>query len=485
MQHTNQISGKAKKNASIGLAAAGLMLVGALASGAGGATSAFAQQPSAPAGPYTQYLPMIMRGIDTTVFGVHMQPIDDTNGLTHISNAQLTWTRTNGLLWSQVEPTEGARNWSAQASLEQQLIRAAQKNVKVVLIVRSAPTWARAVSNSECGPIRADKFAAFGNFMRDAVARYSAAPYNVKYWEIWNEQDAEVKVSGTGGEDEFGCWGNFGDPYFGGGVYGDMLKMVYPSIKSADSSAQVIFGGLLLDCDPNSPPAGKNCLPAKFLEGALRNGAGPFFDGVSFHAYDYYAYAMGKYSNSNWASSWNTTGSVMIAKARFIRQVLAAYNVTGKFLMNTESALLFYGSATTNDTFEATKAGYVAQANAAALAEGLSANIWFSANGWLFSGMFSPSGVPNYAFVAQAFQRQVIANSVYSRQLTEFSNMMGYEFDRRDARVWVMWNVGASASQTVNLPGAPTAIYDTFGNSLPLSTSFSVERMPVYVVWNR
>jgi hypothetical protein len=37
---------------------------------------------------------------------------------------------------------------------------------------------------------------------------------------------------------------------FGGEYYGNMLKIVYPAIKSADPQAQVLVGGLLLDCDP-------------------------------------------------------------------------------------------------------------------------------------------------------------------------------------------------------------------------------------------
>ena len=71
-----------------------------------------------------------------------------------------------------------------------------------------------------------------------------------------------------------------------------MLKVAYPQIKAADPQAQVLVGGLLLDCDPR-PGAGcsltaQNAIPPKFLEGILRNNGGPYFDGVSFHAYDFY-----------------------------------------------------------------------------------------------------------------------------------------------------------------------------------------------------
>ncbi len=61
---------------------------------------------------------------------------------------------------------------------------------------------------------------------------------------------------------------------------------------------------------------------------------GAYFDGVSFHAYDYYWNTLGQYGNSpNWDSHWNTTGPAMIAKAKYINTLLASYGVTGKFLV--------------------------------------------------------------------------------------------------------------------------------------------------------
>ena len=60
---------------------------------------------------------------------------------------------------------------------------------------------------------------AFAGFMRDLVARYSVPPYNIKYWEIWNEEDVDPSLVGpTSG---FGCWGDATDPYYGGGGYAE------------------------------------------------------------------------------------------------------------------------------------------------------------------------------------------------------------------------------------------------------------------------
>jgi alpha-L-arabinofuranosidase len=106
--------------------------------------------------------------------------------------------------------------------------------------------------------------------MHDAVERYSAPPYNVKYWEIYNEPDAPKNTNEPPYGMIYGCWGISGDTYFGGEAYGEMLKVVYPYIKSANSSAQVLVGGLLLDCDPRTVcTTGPGSIPPKFLNGIL------------------------------------------------------------------------------------------------------------------------------------------------------------------------------------------------------------------------
>lgn len=70
------------------------------------------------------------------------------------------------------------------------------------------------------------------------------------------------------------------DEYYGGVDYAEMLKVAYPSIKQADPNAQVMVGGLLLDCNPNT--GCPNERSTNFLAGVLQN------DGGSYHASDYY-----------------------------------------------------------------------------------------------------------------------------------------------------------------------------------------------------
>ena len=363
-------------------------------------------QPSiaAVSSPYTLYLPLINKNFPLeTVFGVEMDQITTDGGLDQVVAANTTWVRRNGVLWADVEPNEGTRDWSVLAGLEQELRDASANNLQVILIVRKTPSWAQKVAGYSCGPIKPEKLGAFGNFMYDLVSRYSPPPYNVKYWEIWNEPDVPPERFSLieGGIVGWGCWGDLTDPYYGGGYYAEMLKAVYPRIKAADPQAQVLVGGLLLDCDPRGSPSscttvGNDDRPAKFLEGILRNNGGAYFDGVGFHVYDFYEGALGKYSRLNWNSQWDTTGSSSIAKARFIEEVLGAYNISDKFIMNSEMAIICGGDdppgqppceSEPTSAFEQTKAYYVAQVYAAAIAEGLRANIWYSVSGWRNSGL--------------------------------------------------------------------------------------------------
>ena len=434
------------------------------------------------------YLPIIFNNYPVrTIFGVEMYNITEGGGLNEIEDAGATYIRHNGLIWAMVEWNySGERNWGAVSNLDNQLINAAERGMEVILIVRSTPPWARLDPNSPCGPIKPSEYAAFGQFMQDAVERYSAPPYNVKYWELYNEPDMPKIADDSLYGDLHGCWGINGDTYFGGEAYGDMLKVVYPYIKSADSSAQVLVGGLLLDCDPRTVcTTGDASKPPKFLDGILSADAGNSFDGVSFHAYDYYAADMGKYHNPNWNTSWNTTGPVLIAKADYISGLLTKHGVTGKYLMNTESAILKYGDSI--PAFEDTKSSYLVQAYVTALSSqskfNLRANIWFHVFGWRNSGLLNTDLSPKPAYYAYSFAYKKLTTSNSVEERADYgSNVKEYEFQNDGKTLWVVWSLNG-ANQTVTLPQTPTAIWDMYGNlqTDPPSTSFTVTLLPHYI----
>lgn len=435
------------------------------------------------------YLPFITKNYPLrTVFGVEMSSITTNGGLDQMVAANTNWVRRNALLWSDVSPSFAAeRNWNASSvvSLETELINASGKGIQVILIVRSTPSWAQQVSGSFCGPMKLGNFVDFANFMNAAVARYSVPPYNVKYWEIWNEPDVEVSV----GDPPYGCWGNPTDPYYGGGYYAQMLSAVYPQIKAADPKAQVLVGGLLLDCDPRGSPSvcaslnpPRDDKPAKFLQGILAAGGGPNFDGVSFHAYDYYA-ELGKYGNGNWSSAWNTTGPVGIAKADFVASVLSSGGAS-KFLMNTESALLC-DSCTSDAAFETAKAYYVTQDYAAAIAQGIRANLWYSVLGWRNSGLLEADLTPRLAYTATLFARTELGAPTFTGKITSSDiggtlGVAGYKFYRDGRAVWVLWSQDG-IPHIATFPSVPLAVWDALGNSVTPAGSLTIDLKPLYV----
>jgi len=442
------------------------------------------------------YLPLVVHGLKVpTVFGAGMS-FKVSGGMNEMTTANNYWLRHHVVSWSAIEQIKGTHDWSSLAALEVELSNANLRGMETVVIVSSTPGWAQRVTGYYCGPINEPELATFANFMYELVSRYSQRPHMVKYWEIWNEPDIDPALVPP--DSGFGCWGDRNDAYYGGGYYAEMLKVVYPEIKRANPEAQVIVGGLVLDCDPRTPGLCNGVdgdAPPKFLEGILRrNGAndgGNYFDGISFHAYDYYN-AIGHYSNQNWDSSWDTTGPVVIAKARFIKEVLTQMGVSGKFLMNTESAIICGGAfdppggpgceSDPASAFEQTKAYYLAQAYASAIAEDLHANIWYQVLGWRNSALLNSDRSPRPAYQAFTTSAKILRDAHLIREIDDYDQVKGYEYTRDQYSLWVLWSLDGNVHM-VTLDTLPAEMYDVLGNPVVPSNPVRVGYAPLYLKW--
>lgn len=426
------------------------------------------------------------------IFGMQLSLLTPAEGVTESALAGVYWVQAAAVSWQQVEPNEGERNWAALSGREQEWLNAASLGLTPIVTIHFTPAWAQKESGYSCGPIRKDKFAAFGNFLYDMVTRYSQPPYNIKYWQIWNEADAGLGI--TAADSPWGCWGDVNDQkYYGGDYFGKMLKSIYPRIKEANPQAQVLIGGLLLDCDPFQPPETprgsgnfKDCSNSRFLEGILSTGAGDYFDGISFHSYDYYQGELGKYSNENWNSSWDKNGVVLTAKSSFIKNLLSQYGVRDKSLFNTESGVICgktgEESVCTDNNFIQTKAYYVVEAYAAALAEQLDGNLWFSLKGWRASGLLDASMQPVPAYNAYRFASQQLHNHVFKEYLTDYAGVKGLAFQGDGQRIWILWSQDGNA-HPIQLSAMPSAIYNIYGEAQPLGTQITISQAPMYFVW--
>lgn len=394
--------------------------------------------------------------------------------------AGVQWIRYNGILWSEVEATQGVRDWSSLAEVEAELRLLGEQNLTPVVIVRNTPEWARKVPGRACSAPTPEALDDFAGFMRDLVERYSAAPYNVRYWELGNEPDVDPSLVG---EDlPFGCWGDKNDPYYGGGYYADILKQVYPAIKGADPNAQLIVGGLLLDCDPSNPPQGKDCTPGKFFEGMLRNGGGAVFDMVGYHAYTYWTGAQEDWDRNQ--ASWKHRGGSLVGKLSFLREVMAQYGVNKPLLAN-EIGLLCYGdqSLCLAGSFRNDQSIYLLRTYIRAAANATS-GAWYTLNapGWRLGGLVGRRNDTAPAYQTLSVVGNLLNGAEYTGMLADGSSgLEGYAFRKGSTQYQVYWtNDGGNAS--VPLPANVRALYDKAGQSTaPGTGALTVSFEPVIV----
>mgnify|MGYP001057671281 CR=1 FL=1 len=411
-----------------------------------------------------------------------MHRIDESRGLSRAVEAGVYWVRFDVFHWDKIEPvrTEPPTYLWDQVD-EQSLRNAADVGLEVIAAVKYTPEWAQKVPGSFCGPIEEDTLDEFAQFLTALVARYSAPPYNVRYWELGNEPDVDPAL--VPGDHLFGCWGDESDPYYGGGYYAEMLKVAYPAIKAADPLAQVLIGGLLLDCDPTHPPEGADCLPSRFLEGILRNGGGGYFNVVSFHGYPLYYGSL--YTDEHWPS-WEERGGIVLGKIDFLREVMADYDVD-KPLMHTEGSLLCPENNADDcdppgDAFFEAQADYVVWLYVRNWAAGLTATIWyqFEGPGWRECSLLNAAQQPKPAYKALAFLTQILDGATYQQPITRFDELRGYAFRAPDRRVWVLWSPDEEP-HAMDLPEGVQGVYDKYGNDITPGSATIPVQSPIYV----
>jgi hypothetical protein len=441
--------------------------------------------------PNSLYLPIAKAVAESrpyNVFGAESY-LTAQDGFPLLDSTQAHWVHGIFVPWADVEPSAGSRLWGVLATEEQKMRTAAENQFSSIVLVRKTPGWAQRFPGIECGAILPSRYDEFADFMYDLVQRYSGYPYYVKYWEIWNEPDpAPDEVDPTA---PIGCWGDRIDTFgYGGGVFADMLKQIYPAIKAADPEAQVLIGGLLLGCKPDlgDPDV---CPSSWFLRGILDNGGGPYFDGVAFHSYDYYFNWLGGFGNGGWVTGWDNVGPVIGTKADFIRGLLSDYGQSSKFIMNLEVALLCDTDwdYTCDSEFETTKAYYLAQAYAMTIGEDIFGTAWYGLSidfPGRQSALLDENLNPFPAYYTFEFSSSILSGATQDRDLTEYPNVSGYVFDRDGKEVWVLWSRDGS-SHWIILPGSPSAAYeigtDGMPDSLIPSTSLNVTLAPIFLEW--
>jgi len=422
------------------------------------------------------YLPLVFTPRESSIFGVEIYsatPHDPDDA----GEVGSYYVRNFLFDWSLIEP-ENNRVYHWEHVNEARIIDIAAQQLKLIATTKWVPSWAQMYPGIYCGPVKPEYLDEYASYMGAVVARYSKPPYNVKFWEIWNEPDVDHRLFSKPPY-VFGCLGNEDDPYYGGGYYAEMLKAVYPAIKAADPEAKVLIGGLLLDCDPTIDP--QRCKPSKFFEGILANGGGPYFDIANYHGFAIYDHNT-HIAKENF-NNWSPRGGVILGKANFLREVMARYGIS-KPVMLTEGALKCNYCAYPDppEGFYEAQGDYVVSLMLRTWADNHQGTIWYTLNENWWPGQYTSLIGPESkrpAFNAYKFMTYELAKATIGAQIDAYAGILGYSFYKSNKTIWVVWSIDAQP-HTMPVPTNTTKVMDKYGTPISYSTTLSVNS-PIYI----
>jgi hypothetical protein len=167
-----------------------------------------------------------------------------------ITDTGARWVRLE-FRWNEAEPTsKGQYDQNTIAKYDRAIDTALAAGSKVLVFVNGSPSWASGSRNRMAAPRNPADYA---DFIRFVATRYAG---KVSAWEVWNEQNTSR------------FWPSGPSP----SAYVPLLKATYPVVKSIDTNALVVFGGVSQN-------------DYHYIEGAYAAGAKGYFDVMAVHPY--------------------------------------------------------------------------------------------------------------------------------------------------------------------------------------------------------
>lgn len=395
-------------------------------------------------------------------FGIYVHERDTLRGGAEMAAAGARWLSIF-VTWSDVEATKGSYDWTSTDAF---LMKAAAQGYQMLITVTGNPQWA---AHNWCGPV--DDLPALAEFMRRLVTRYSAPPYNVRHWSLYNEPDNFDPAVTVGG-----CWGL---PYprpsplptrLGGGAYADMLKVVYPAVKQANPAAVLAMGALAYDYFPEDGGS----FDPYFFDELLKSGANKYFDMLNFHYYYAFAYRW----DAAFAGRYNDG---VIGKAMWLRQEYSNWTgePTPKPMMLSEigspSDVSPRPPGDTQPYSLDRQANDVIKEQARAMAAGLYPIIWFQAADppgaeWAYKyGLIGLDNTkkPGY-YSYQTFTREMAGAQSPMPRKDFAGSVEGYDFlvkGRVQTVLWQTAGTGGTIPLKTNVVGGTLRIVDRFGSA--------------------
>lgn len=409
------------------------------------------------------------------------------------------WVRLNDRIsWRSLQPLESdAVQWDLLSDFENELMALNSAGINPVVVVDDYPRWATDDSvrddsqPTSCGPLISEKIPAFTDFMKSVVARYKTPQYNVHNWELGNEPDVDPNLVPP--DNVYGCWGDIGDPYYGGERYGEMVKAVGAAIKVEDPTANVWIGGLLL-ASPNTSDLSYGH-PELFLQGIFESGAAPYFDIIPYHWYPPYINQKIDPDNQLPGNQWNSLGGGVTGKANYLRQLMTQYDVSKPLFLN-ETAVMCPPQIGGVDVdwcnppgidFFQMQADSLVRMFVRGLSVDLMGFIWYTINGpgWRNVGLLDQDGNPRPAYFAFQQLNQRIQNSHFLGSRYYDDKVEAYAFDNGNQEIIVAW---AKQDEVVNISFTGSNISQVYGRGgniiTPVNNSVDVDFSPIYVILN-
>jgi hypothetical protein len=265
-----------------------------------------------------------------------------------------------------------------------------------------------------------------------------------------------------------------------------MLKVIYPRVKAADPEAQVMMGGLLLECDPYVTAVGNGCKSEQrwqsgfFLEGVMRAGGGGYFDVADVHSYALPRLDLPAKMHSWYAWSGDEGGTGLPEKVAFFRRVMGEYGHTDKPIFAGELALK---CEQPSETCYDVAAAFVPRAFAEAYGLNLLGGVYYTLVSpdtyrSRYKGLLRPDGSTRPVYGAFHFMSTQLINSRYEGPVTAYAGVSGHAFEKAAGQqVQILWSTDGQ-DQVMNLPTATVTAYDKYG------TSISQEKEQVTVGWS-
>jgi hypothetical protein len=376
----------------------------------------------------------------------------------HASGA--TGTRVE-LKWSVVQPDELANyNWSWYDRVFGLL---SQSGIQMLVTVELANEWAVDLNAPACAPIDPEHYDEMEYFLQALVARYTGAPYNVKFWEIDNEPDSTADWGEDIGQ---GCWGLEGDRY------AEALWRAYNAVKLVDPYATVLMGGLAYD----SFIEYGGDFYRYFADEMMENGGGNYLDIQNIHYFTDFRKEWERWNSKDPTCglveddaglTYDGSGIDVIAKAKHYKNRMLVCHAVDKPLWITEIAA---SSGRENNHDLDWQARYVPQVYARSLSVQVGNISWYGLTtpnqadeqGLLYED-FSPK--PSF-FAYQAMTKQ-LDGSRFHRTLSA-PGIEGYAFRMgtgvEKLLLWKLESLTAISSEYNLTPATRVLVVDYLGN---------------------